>query len=124
MKLADLKPQFLRYERRHDGVFYIHVETIAEAHGVRFLCPKCFAENGSAVGTHGVIVWFAGRGVPDDAEPGAAYAPGQSAGYPQGRAAQRWTVSGSTFNDLTTKPSIALRGRCAWHGFVTNGDAA
>src|SRR5579859_6863427 len=40
------------------------VATLAEAHGIRFLCPKSFAKNGGPVGTHSVYIWFEGSPVP------------------------------------------------------------
>lgn len=90
----------------------INVATLAEADGVGFLCPKCFAANNGPVGTHGVICWFEDK-VPDDAFPG----PG------------RWNPVGTSLDDLTFVPgkrshSVLLTGEgCAWHGFVVNGDA-
>lgn len=88
-----------------------HVETLAEADGVEFLCPKCFQQNAGVIGTHLVCCFFVGK-VPDWVEPG----PG------------RWNPSGIGLGDLTFVPpgavSVALQGGCAWHGFVTNGDAA
>lgn len=114
MRLTNLDPKWLRYDKRPEGTFFVP-STMIEAHGIRFLCPKCFAANGGAGGTHGVICWSRSRGTPDDAEPG----PG------------RWTFLGTGFEDLTINGdpvgaarSIALKGGCAWHGFVTAGDAA
>jgi hypothetical protein len=93
------------------SVCHADVATLAEADGVFFLCPKCFAANNGPVGTHGVICWFEGK-VPDDAVPG----PG------------RWNPIGTSLDDLTFVPgkkshSVALIGGCAWHGFVASGDA-
>ena len=87
------------------------VATLAEADGVEFLCPKCFAANSGPVGTHTVICWFEGK-VPDDAFP----RPG------------RWNPQGTGLDDLTFVPgaksnSVLLTEGCMWHGFVTNGDA-
>lgn len=48
MRLLDLDPSFLK---RDSDVDYHRVASIAEADGVQFLCPKCFVENGGAVGT-------------------------------------------------------------------------
>lgn len=114
MRLLDLNPQFLRYEKRDGKVVLPYVERIEEAQGIRFLCPKCFVEKGGPVGTHGVICWSRSRGTPDDASPG----PG------------RWTIEGSGFADLTlngdppgTARSVLLTGGCGWHGFVTAGEA-
>lgn len=111
MRLVDLQAQLLRYERRDDGVFLPHAETLAEAHGISFLCPLCYQKNNGTVGTHSVICWFEDR-VPDDAVPG----PG------------RWKPVGTGIEDLSFVPgkksnSVLLLSGCAWHGFVTNGDA-
>src|SRR6267142_3401260 len=87
---------------------YGEVETLGEADGVMFLCPKCFKENQGAAGTHRVICWFVGK-VPDDVRPG----PG------------RWMPQGTGLSDLTFVPtvgppprsnSVALTGGCQWHG--------
>lgn len=89
------------------------VDTLAEADGVMFLCPKCYAENGGPVGTHSVICWFVGK-VADQVDP----KPG------------RWTPTGTDLHDLTFVPSagrshsVLLTGACGWHGFVTRGDAS
>lgn len=113
MKLSDLEPQFLRHERRDGSEFFCFVETIAEAQGIEFLCPKCFAANGGPVGTHAVICWSRSRGIPDDVSP----KPG------------RWRLDGTSLNDLSlnadppsTARSVLLTGGCAWHGYITNGD--
>lgn len=111
MKLSELEAVFIALTPNG----HREVATIAEAQGVRFLCPKCFAANGGPVGTHGVICWSRSRGVPDDVRP----APG------------RWALDGTSIGDLTLNadpPGTArsvqlLGGGCAWHGFVTNGEA-
>lgn len=108
MKLRDLKAHFLKIISKRE---FQHTDSLTEANGVMFLCPKCFAENGGEVGTHQVICWFNGRGVPDDLDP----RPG------------RWNPAGTGYDDLTfVQPgavSVLLTGGCGWHGFVTNGDA-
>jgi hypothetical protein len=141
VRLRQLDGQFIRYEMRIDTwerikadvfaakptgpytddeveevtgprAYHIDVATLAEADGLSFLCPKCFAENRGPVGTHTVICWFEGK-VPDDAVPG----PG------------RWNPVGTGLDDLSfvpgkRSPSVLLTGDgCAWHGFVTAGDA-
>ena len=128
MKLTELDAKFYKREmeertrtlRREDGStetvtgpceIYRPVETLAEADGVQFLCPLCFAKNGGPVGTHRVLCWFVGK-VPDEAEPG----PG------------RWNPSGTGLHDLTFVPpgavSVHLTGEgCGWHGLVRNGEA-
>ena len=115
MKLTDLDAKFLRYEPRDGQIFMSEVATIDEAQGIKFLCPKCFVTNGGPLGTHSVICWSRSRGVPDDAGP----KPG------------RWRMEGTGLIDLTlqadppnTGRSVQLNGGCAWHGHVTNGDAA
>lgn len=111
MKLTDLNPQFLRVE---SPGHWRNVATLAEAQGIKFLCPKCFAQNGGAVGTHSVICWSRSRGTPESEEPG----PG------------RWKMDGSSYTDLTLNAdppgsarSVLLKGGCKWHGFITNGEA-
>lgn len=101
------------YEKTGPVEYILIVETLAEADGVMFLCPKCFADNAGPVGTHTVICWFVGK-VPDDVDP----KPG------------RWTPTGTGLADLTFVPSagrshsVLLTGGCRWHGFVANGDAS
>ena len=93
--------------------YLVDIDALAEADGVWFLCPKCFAANGGPVGTHAVICWFVGR-VPDDVDP----KPG------------RWTPTGTGLSDLTFVPSagrshsVLLTAGCAWHGFLVKGEAA
>jgi hypothetical protein len=115
VRLTELDPQFIQYEKRDDGtVFFKHVDTLNEAQGIKFLCPKCFVDKGGSVGTHGVICWSRSKGVPEEARPN----PG------------RWKMDGTGYGDLTlnadppgTARSVQLLGGCKWHGHVTNGDA-
>lgn len=137
MKLVDLEPQFYRFELRIEPTircvgdaskwksgdpteevigpreYYVKVDALAEAQGIKFLCPACFVTNGGSVGTHSVLCWFLNRGVPDNVTPG----PG------------RWTASGTNYHDLTLGPgqngksSVQLLGDgCKWHGHVINGN--
>ena len=138
MKLIELSPRFLRYEKRLDTwtevdrqpspgetsesvphhvvtamrAFWPFANGIEDAMGIEFLCPKCFSANNGPVGTHVVICWSSSRGVPDDATPG----PG------------RWRLVGTGYHDLSLMEepgksrSVLLLGGCAWHGFVTNGE--
>ena len=112
MRLRDLDAKFLCLEApdrwRCEDV------SIGQAHGVMFLCPKCFAANGGPRGTHSVICWSRSRGVPDAQSPG----PG------------RWRMDGTGIDDLTLNAdppsnarSVQLEGGCMWHGHVTNVDA-
>lgn len=136
MRLTELKPEFVRYETRveprsiivgphetwHERgrpteevirpcEYTIVVPTLAEAQGIRFLCPQCFRVNAGPRGTHLCSVTFEARGA----------APSQGSHDTEGRPA-RWTVSGSGFDDLSTQPSILLIGGCNWHGDITNGE--
>lgn len=112
--ISELDAQFLRWEPRDGKTYMVHVATKAEAHGVKFLCPKCYAANGGPRGTHSVICWSRSAGAPEDARPG----PG------------RWKMDGAGLYDLTlnadppeTARSVKLNGGCDWHGFVDNGEA-
>lgn len=119
MRLRELEPQFIRHRTDEQGRQYqAPVLTIEEAQGIRFLCPLCYAANGGPIGTHGVVCWSRSRGVPDDVSPG----PG------------RWALRGTGYDDLTLDGdspagpgtgarSVLLTGGCAWHGFITNGEA-
>ena len=86
------------------------VETFAEAVGVRFLCPLCFARaaKGATVHVHSIHCW--GPNVPQDFSP----RPG------------RWHMQGRGFDDLTlagvTSDSVDLGDRgCRAHFYVRNG---
>src|ERR1043165_1420474 len=79
--LTDLNAEFLRYVSSSS---FRRVETLAEADGVIFACPKCYLENKGLPRTHYVICWFVGH-VPDDLDP----KPG------------RWIPRGSGLHDLT-----------------------
>jgi len=104
MKLTLLEPILLRVDG--DGVYDV-VETLPDAQGMMFLCPKCFAANGGPVRTHSVLVWFDGRGVLASMTP-----------------APRWQVDGKTIDELSLAPSVHITGGCGWHGWVKNGTAA
>ena len=103
MLLQDLSPSFVKI--LISGQLYHDVDTLEEAQGIRFLCPKCFAANGE-VGTHCVQVWVEGRGAGAKEEP-----------FPG-----RWKVSGTSVKDLTLSPSVQLTSGCGWHGHVINGE--
>lgn len=120
MKLSELKAQLVRYESRPDGEHMVTVQALAEAQGVMFLCPKCFAENGGSAGTHRVIATFAGRGALD-----------HQGSHDKDGKPTRWQVEGTGLEDLTLKPSVHIFkaeeavevDTCGWHGWVNNGDA-
>lgn len=126
--LSELAARFMRRETRDrtpaevassgldatvQVVSYVRCDTLERAHGVWFLCPKCYHQNKGAEGTHHVMCWFEGL-VPDDANPG----PG------------RWTPAGTGLADLTFIPgertratSVQLTGGCRWHGHIIGGCA-
>lgn len=116
MRLLELDPKLITgtEDEESGNLKYQHTQdeagnpiALERAMGVRFLCPKCFVANNGKVGTHSVVCWFNGSGVPDYWSPG----PG------------RWNVAGgSGVDDLTLTPSIQLHAACAWHGFITNGE--
>lgn len=115
MKLSELNPEFLKREDDHSFRF---VDTIAEASGIMFLCPRCWTRNKGPQGTHFVICW--GPSVPQSTTP----------------AGGRWALVGSGFHDLSLvagSSSVLLPGPktdeerekgspCGWHGFVKNGE--
>jgi hypothetical protein len=104
VNLRDLNARFLK---RDDSHHFHFVETLNEANGVEFLCPKCFKANGGASGTHLVICWS--PSVPQDTSP----TPG------------RWEMHGSGIGDLTLvagSSSVLLKGGCCAHFFVRGGE--
>lgn len=114
MRLTELEPQFVQHVEDARGRLERHVDTLADAHGILFLCPVCFTANAGPVGTHAVLVTFAGRGVPDH------LGSHNDKGKPS-----RWSVEGTGLSDLTTRPSIHLKGApCNWHGYITAGDVS
>lgn len=107
--LRELEARFVR--DCEEGRIIAPAETLAEADGVLFLCPKCFVANQRNVGTHWVLCWFEGK-VPDERDP----KPG------------RWNPVGTGLDDLTFVPgrkshSVLITTGCRWHGFVANGRA-
>lgn len=105
MKLTDLEPEFLSVDI--ETKIMTVVDTLGEADGISFLCPKCFAENNGPIGTHRVLCWT--PQVPQKISPN----PG------------RWSMNGFGFNNLSLvakSSSVALTGGCRAHFFVTKGE--
>lgn len=92
MKLTELNPQFVKYEARPDGKFLVHVDNLAEAHGIQFDCPKCNADDRQA---HRVEVSFSGAAIPE----------GMGSVNSEGKPS-RWFANGTGYEDLTLGPSI------------------
>jgi hypothetical protein len=103
VRLIDLEPQFIKWTKES---YWRYVDSLGEAAGIHFLCPRCFETNGGPIGTHIILCWFRDRGVPDSEFP----RPG------------RWIPSGSDYTNLTLSPSVNLPGAgCKWHGNIING---
>lgn len=120
MRLRDLDAQFIAGIEARRGA-YRDQESIEGAQGVMFQCPKCgegrergFEDGrGHIKGAHYIRVCFANpRGVP--------VAPPEFDKNP------RWSMVGSSLDDLTTKPSINCdvgpNSACTFHGFITKGE--
>jgi len=112
MQLFELDPHFLVCEKSLQSEIHREVETLVQAQGLKFLCPKCFTRNNGSVGTHAIVCWSRSRGAPDTASPKGG----------------RWRFSGTGFYDLSLDAetfmgasSIALNGGCCWHGYITDG---
>jgi len=104
MKLTELEPVFIRSV---DTMTQEEVDTLQEADGIRFLCPKCLEGNKGRVGTHSVVCWR--PKVPQDVQP----TPG------------RWELQGTGMQDLTLvagSSSVQLVGGCCAHFFVQQGE--
>lgn len=104
LTLEQLNAKFLKRTSSHS---FKNVDTIAEADGVQFLCPKCFVANKGAIGTHSVICWS--PSVPQDTQP----TPG------------RWSLIGTGIKDLTLQAgssSVQLTSGCGAHFFVQCGE--
>lgn len=112
VQFTALEPAFHRYRER-DGKVTLEQSTLEHAHGISFLCPKCYLANGGALGTHRVICWSRRRGTPDRATPG----PGRW--YWTGADLARLTLHG----DTGKSSSVKLEGGCRWHGHIICGRA-
>lgn len=106
MKLIDLEPEWVTSAT---PTGYRRTDNFVEAQGILFACPFHFRKNQGLIGTHSILIYFAGRGAPAECEP-----------------LPRWTVSsGGGFADLTLSPSINLQNEHSldeWHGWITNGE--
>ena len=104
MRLAELAPEFLKIV--DDRTYQVGV-ALADADGVEFLCPKCFAANGGPKGTHVIICW----------QPHVAPATKPGAG--------RWRLAGTGLDDLSLvgepSSSVLLTSGCRAHFHVRAG---
>lgn len=106
MRLSELEPEFLKDSG--EGHSRMGVSK-AEADGIMFLCPVCFAKNNGPVGTHSIICWQPHVDPNRDPKPG------------------RWAFQGTGIGDLTlvaASSSIYLNGGggCQAHFFIRNGN--
>jgi len=125
MRLSELEPSLKKIERRPDTwtrrkedgsdeqvsglrTYFVEVQTISEADGIWFLCPKCFRDNGGNVGTHSVACWRPSIPLSDDLT-----GPG------------RWELVGTDFNNISlvaNPTSVQINGGCNAHFTVSNGE--
>ena len=104
MRLTQLEPQFVK---RLEAGSFRHVDALADADGIYFVCPICFVTNGGLVGSHSILCWR--PTVPLDE-------------FHRGPA--RWQFHGTGYADLTLSPSVLLPGDdgCKAHFFVRAGE--
>ena len=115
-RLLDLQPRFIKYQlgtsSRSDSQWGPHpvdeivtVNTICDADGLSFRCPKCDREGY----IHILQLWFRHREVPDHM--------GQnSKGEPS-----RWGVIGQDFFDISLDLNIQVHEGCRWLGKISHG---
>jgi len=104
MKLMELEPQLLK---RINDKEYQEVDCLADADGIRFLCPKCLAELGGRPGVHSCICWC--PSVPQTTYP----RPG------------RWAFEGTGLSDLTLRAgssSVSITDGCKAHFSICAGE--
>lgn len=109
LRLAtDLEARWLKVNETERGAFILLPHEHG-AQGVMFKCPVCYRANGGPAGTHQIVLWLVNPiGVKHTAP--AHYKP-----------APRWARSGITLETLTLRPSIAVKGGCEAHFWVTDG---
>lgn len=107
MRLFDLSPQFVSLVRTVGAAgAYERCDSIEQADGVRFLCPKCFAERNSPIGVHAVVCW-------------------KPSVLPKVRPAGRWGMTGTGMYDLTLVPAalaVKTPADCQCRFSVKNGE--
>jgi len=108
----DLEGRLLRFIENDGsgGGGFRETKLLADAHGMDFLCPKCFKAKG-AEGSHSITLWFSKlgeRSVKLQGHPG-------------------WNPEGVDLSDITFVPpgaiSVLLKLGCKWHGFIRDGRA-
>lgn len=134
MRLRDLDGRFV-CEASNGGSRLSRQDSVEGMQGVMFQCPSCGAglergeEDGRRFirGAHYIRAFFANP-------QGAPVAPHDADLRTDGNPNPRWTMSGTSIDDLTLTPSINCDipwkdkdgvehpSGCKFHGFVTNGD--
>lgn len=120
MRLRDLDARFVDQASAR-GYFIRESDAVEGAQGVLFQCPSCGVgkphgcdgHRNYIEGDHYILVFFANPC-------GAPVAPPEADKNP------RWTMSGTTLDNLTLAPSVDCTkgGGCSFHGCVTGGTAA
>jgi hypothetical protein len=105
MRLAELEPWLLVVSE--DGTRYTRTENVAEADGIRFICPGCFSKDGNPIGKHSVICWR--PRIPQTIHPTGG----------------RWELEGTSIEDLSLiagSSSVQLPPPCDAHFWIRNGE--
>lgn len=105
MRVLDLDPSFLKIASE-DYRTYQKVNTIAEADGIVFLCPKCVQDG--RPGAHSVICWR-----PNVPQKEGLVGPG------------RWQFEGNDLVDLSlvaSSSSVLVGPPCSAHFWIRGGE--
>ncbi len=99
-----------------------YLPSIEGAQGVQFWCPCGYGkaefplEGGRP---HAVMVPFSNpRNAPELPADHGPHSRSDPNHHP------RWTMAGTSLEDLTTTPSVAVGTPECWHGYITNGEVS
>lgn len=117
MRLND--PWFeARFLRTNVDDSHVYLDSLEGADGIFFWCPCGYNKPDyplDGARPHGVIVNFANpRGVPP--------APEHTGSRSRDGRPSRWTMSGTSLEDLTLHPSVDVGTPSCWHGWIRNGE--
>lgn len=105
--MRELEAHFLKIVATGEAEMWENVDSIVEADGVMFLCPKCFEDPPiGPVGTHSVICWSPKVSQDHAPKPG------------------RWNLVGTGIDDLELvagSSSVQIVGGCNVHFLVRAG---
>lgn len=103
-----------------DGKSHHELPSIEGAQGVFFWCPCGYGKPEFPIDggrPHGVEVLFANpRNAPPPPPDAGPHSKSDPSVHP------RWTMSGSSLDDLTCAPSVDVGNPSCWHGYITNGE--